>query len=165
MRVGFTGARDGMNPAQYEELGLILRQNLAKELHHGDCIGADSTAHSLALQLGLRVIIHPPVDTGLQAHCNGAHEMREPKTHFARNRAIVNETQVLIATPKDNTEQAYGGTWYTVRYARKLRRPIVILLPNGNIVWENDWMAHQSGVDNINKERMDKGLPPIGGFY
>jgi len=41
-----------------------------------------------------------------------------PTPYLSRNRAIVDETEMLIATPAEFTEQQRSGTWSTVRYAR-----------------------------------------------
>ena len=30
-------------------------------LNHGDCVGADALAHDFAIELGLKVIVHPPL--------------------------------------------------------------------------------------------------------
>jgi len=51
-------------------------------------------------------------------------------------RDFVNECDVLIAAPGEFVERKRGsGTWGTVRYARKLGRPLVIIWPDGVVVW------------------------------
>jgi hypothetical protein len=44
---------------------------------------------------------------------------------------------VLIACPCDADEQNHGGTWYTVSYARKKGKRIIIVWPNGTLTEEN----------------------------
>jgi hypothetical protein len=59
-----------------------------------------------------------------------------PKPYLERNRDIVDSTELLIACPKDMTESS-GGTWATVRYARKQKKPIVVVWPDGSVTEEN----------------------------
>jgi hypothetical protein len=130
---GFTGTRQGMTEAQKAALRSFL-QGGSGELHHGDCIGADAEAHGIAMDCGYLPIIHPPSDYSHRAWCEAPrHLMKTEKTHFARNRDIVDETTCLIATPAQPEEQPRGGTWYTIRYARKRGKPTVLILPDGTI--------------------------------
>jgi hypothetical protein len=59
------------------------------------------------------------------------------KTHFARNRDIVDAVQFLIAAPYNNWEENVGGTWYTINYARKKGLWLAIVWPNGKVTEEN----------------------------
>lgn len=138
MKIGFTGTREGMTDAQKSAVRQLLIDLKATELHHGDCIGADDHADALAHELGLYVVIHPPVDEAHRAFCRYANETRGPKTHFARNRDIANETERMIATPRTMYEEARGGTWYTVNYSRKINHPLHIVWPDGRIRLETD---------------------------
>lgn len=132
-RFGFTGTRDGMTDAQKTSLREFLRGG-AGELHHGDCVGADSEAHDIADECGYSIRIHPPLDPKLRAWRKvPTHMMFPEQSHFARNRTIVQNTIALIATPKEMVGQARGGTWYTVGYARKLGKTVVLILPDGTI--------------------------------
>ncbi len=89
-------------------------------------MGADAEAHAIAQELGLRIIIHPPVDQSHRAFCEGAHETRIPKTHFSRNRCIVGETEHLAGASVTPHPLEHGGTWYTINYARKTKDAYVI---------------------------------------
>ncbi len=127
MKVGITGTRGGATPQQLTELRRALTVMGATEIHHGDCIGADNQAHSVAQYLGLRIVIHPPsVDT--KRAWNHGDESREPKPYLVRNYAIVDETECLIALPA-GMEQLRSGTWATVRYAKRQGRPVLVLTP------------------------------------
>jgi hypothetical protein len=132
MKMGFTGTRTGMTAHQMRAVQQAMERYGPVAFHHGDCEGADAEAHIIAMRLGIRIVIHPPVDDKHRAFCKGEHEMREPKTHFARNRDIVNETQLLIATPWSTGELDYGGTWYTINYGRKQKAPVIIVWPDGS---------------------------------
>ena len=130
MKIGFTGSRHGMTKRQRDALRVLLTTGLWQkpELHHGDCIGADSEAHGYAKYYGLRIVIHPPDVDRVRAGCNGDAK-RRPKPYLQRNRDIVDETDCLVAAPATMREQARSGTWSTIRYARKLGRPVHILEP------------------------------------
>jgi len=131
MNIGFTGTRMTPTQAQEETLRNLLMFSKGS-LHHGDCVGADALAHRLALEAEFKVWIHPPVDEKLRAFCTDA-TILPPKTHFERNRDIVNSTEILIAVPFTDEEQPTGGTWYTVAYARKRRKPIYIIERSGRL--------------------------------
>ena len=136
--IGFTGTRHGMTEEQrkmalglLEQMGLAWKARFNIILHHGDCVGADADMHDLA-QLALcpiKIVIHPPIKDDFRAYCMG-NETRIPKSYLARNRDIVDESKILIATPH-TFEETSGGTWYTINYAKKVGRQIVIIWPNG----------------------------------
>lgn len=137
--VGFTGTREGMTPQQKAQFLNIIRPIVQLhgviEFHHGDCVGADADAHDIVAGLASVIVIHPPKDTELQAHKKGD-VSREPLTHFARNRAIVEETRILFATPRTMRIEPTGGTSYTIKYARKMGKTVVIIWPDGSFDWE-----------------------------
>lgn len=132
MKLGFTGTRDGLTFKQTDTLAHHLLTFMPQELHHGDCVGADAMAHDLTSEhcKQTRIIIHPPASISFRAFKAG-HESRDCDEYLERNRHIVDETSLLIATPKEYSEQHKGGTWFTVRYARLRRRPIYIIWPDG----------------------------------
>ena len=131
MRVGFTGSSRGINQDQIFALRVRLRALGATHLHHGDCVHSDAVAHAVALNLGLHITIHPPLNESKQAFCAGADVMLPQKPYLERNHDIVDATKILIATPFENQMRLRSGTWATVRYARSLDRPILILWPDG----------------------------------
>lgn len=131
MRVGFTGTQLGMTVAQRYRFAEFI-QGKQIELHHGDCVGADAGAHGIAYDLGCKIVIHPPANPTKRAMCRGADEERPSAGYLDRNRDIVRETERLIAAPATATEELRSGTWSTVRYARKLGRPIWIIWPDGS---------------------------------
>lgn len=138
IKFGYTGTRYGMTPSQKYACTLILKLGLELgpiEVHHGDCVGGDADIHAIALTLKqagapVRIVIHPPIDDKHRAWCTGADEVRDPLTHFARNRAIVDETIALIAGPLEQERQPRGGTWYTYDYAIKRGRTVALVLRN-----------------------------------
>lgn len=150
-RVGFTGGRRPITPRQ----DAWLRRTLAElytpgaELHHGDCVGKDEAAHAIALELGYRVVVHPPTMLVLRAFC-GLHddfervEVLPPQPYLTRNDTIVARVYVLVAVP-DTAAHKRSGTWYTVRRWRAYEpdRPLLVCpyyhgVPAGRPLHERD---------------------------
>jgi hypothetical protein len=139
--VGFTGTQRGMTPEQkknvlYELLSNGRRPSVA---HHGDCIGADADFHyivSRRLQVGDKIVIHPPVDPSKRAFMDRILfkckvEVLVPKPYLERNHDIVDAADFMIATPGEREEQLRSGTWATIRYAKKRGVPLRIIYPDG----------------------------------
>lgn len=137
MIIGFTGTQHGMTQPQQAGVHGILISYMAMFrgtlFCHGDCLGADAQAHHIAMNLGWAVIIFPPKNESKRAFCEGAVKVHEPDEYLARNRAIVNSCDVLIATPGEREEQLRSGTWSTVRYAASHKRNSLIVYPEGDI--------------------------------
>lgn len=129
--VGYSGTRLGMSPEQEHHLRIELHRCGATALHHGDCQGGDAEAHRVARDLGLWVVGHPPTGDGLRAFCE-CDELREVQEYMVRNRTIVLQTQILIAAP-DGPERRFSGTWAAVRFARRMQRPWIVIMPSGEI--------------------------------
>lgn len=124
-----------MSPAQYGTLfGLLvkLQREGAVEFHHGDCVGSDAYAHAVAIDLGLRVIIHPPIVDKFRAFCQGAADELPPENYMVRNQSIVLDSGTLLATPRSDVEDG-SGSWSTIRFARRLGRPVAVILRNGDV--------------------------------
>jgi DNA polymerase/3'-5' exonuclease PolX len=86
-----------------------------------------------------KIVGHPSLDKTHEVDrcCD---EEREPKGHLERNRDIVAEVDLMIATPHQETEQQRGGTWYTVRQAKKAIKSgtakckkLYVVKPNGKV--------------------------------
>jgi len=128
MRIGFAGTRHGMTERQKIAVRDLLASYAGAILHHGDAVGADAEAHDIALALGCAIVIHPPaIET--QRAFKTAVEIRAAKPYLVRNKDIVRETALLIAAPAEPIEQLRSGTWSTVRYARRIRRQVHLLIP------------------------------------
>jgi hypothetical protein len=129
---GFTGTSKspGMAPRQLKAVRQLLYH--VTILHLGDAVNADAQAHLEAVHLGIKTIGHPPTDPSRRAFCTYDEE-REPQAYLVRNHGIVHEAlDGLIAAPSGFVEQMRGsGTWATVRYARKLKRRVWVVLPDG----------------------------------
>lgn len=145
MNIGFTGTRNGMTDKQRESFTRLLNLWRAKVFRHGACVGADADA-VIAVRATLpdcRIIAHPgqPANGGENEHLshlaiNGSDETLPAKGHFARNRDIVEASDGMIATPWQNEPQPAGtggGTWYTIQYAQKAGKPVMILWSDGRV--------------------------------
>lgn len=137
MIYGFTGTQRGMTPQQKGAVRSLLAA--CSCLHHGCCIGADRDAHLIAVEYGIDMVLHPPLDPKKEASLplgSGAVMIWERKPYLDRNQDIVDETAALIATPKGYEEELRSGTWATIRYAKKRGKPILLILPDGALYRE-----------------------------
>ena len=135
MIVGFTGSQHGMNDHQYRALGQLFRWLPITLFRHGDCVGSDYEAHQLLriVDSSVKIHIHPSDITQKRAFVQGDRVYR-PLEPLSRNRYIAGclaefPVDLLIATPYEDHEIVRSGTWSTVRYARKIGTPRIILLP------------------------------------
>lgn len=150
-KVGFTGTRQGMSDQQLDAFVRLVRANFMSEMsefHHGDCVGSDAQAHEIVATM-LRgrgegyVYIHPPTESKYRALCNSQPRIiLQPKPYLERDRDIVDACDILIATPKEQPpiptgKGLRGGTWYTIRYARKVGKLHYIIYPEILGGWRN----------------------------
>lgn len=145
MKIAVTGTRMGMSHSQWMTFRQLLDKQLylITEAHLGDCIGADADAHKLITEmvqeraLYIELIGHIPDKDKTRAFCKYTREM-PPLPYKVRDRNMVDACDHLYAFPKGYVEEMRGsGTWLTVRYARKIGRPLTIIWPNGNTVEES----------------------------
>ena len=130
MKISFTGTRMGMTNEQKHKFENLITNLSGTTLIHGDCIGADTDAHNIADKMGLINHIRPCTITQCRAHCKGK-ILAHPKNPLVRNKDIVNDGEILIATPETMEETKRGGTWHTIRYARNNNKPYIIIWPDG----------------------------------
>jgi hypothetical protein len=143
MKVGFTGTREGMADEQRRAFIRWAANAGVTEFHEGCCIGADDDAFDVmtsADDIGFtrpRIVAHPPTNRAAVSHSAlmFADEQRTPADYLTRNRNIVDAADLLTACPKGPEEQR-SGTWATVRYARKVGKPVVIFWPDGTVTEE-----------------------------
>jgi hypothetical protein len=129
MNIGFTGTQRGMSDKQQIAFECIVSGNIfIQELHHGDCIGADTDAHNIFEMVDAVTVIHPPIKSKKRAFSKCS-AILAPKPYLERNHDIVNATDLLIAAPETIEEVLRSGTWATIRYARKRNKPVIILAP------------------------------------
>lgn len=133
MDVGFTGSRLGMTIGQVMALAGLLRETKAATFHHGCAIGADAQAHRAAEQIvGLQIHLHRPIEPfQMEPGLTGVEW--QPKPFLKRNRLLVRSVRLLIGAPHGPDEHR-SGTWSTLRYAKRIGRPIAVLSPNGEVL-------------------------------
>jgi hypothetical protein len=135
-KLGITGTKQGMTEAQIREFKLQIESLKPRQLHHGDCIGADAQAAAIARSMGVLIISHPPLNPKYRAWAPFDVEKHMAEYHV-RNENIVDASQLMIGFPKLGREELRSGTWSCIRYARKVGKPIRIIYPDGKIAFEN----------------------------
>jgi len=137
--MAFTGTQNGLAEEQYAALKRIMtrfRDVGIKWFRNGDCVGADEEAAYAWADMGGCIHLHPGDNprkrAGVAAQC-----AEPPAPNLARNRTMVDGSHALIACPGGFSEELRSGTWATIRYARKHRRPVTIIWPNGHSAHEN----------------------------
>jgi hypothetical protein len=128
---GLTATRNGMSREQKSTFKDLLGES-AGILHHGLCVGGDADGHGIARLAGYFIVGHPPIDTKLTADLQ-CEEIWPAKPYLDRNKDIARCCHVLIAAPAEANEQMRGGTWSTIRYARRINKPVVLILPDGKV--------------------------------
>lgn len=142
--LGFTGTRAGLTPGQIFALRQVIAN--AECIVHGDCIGADAEAHSIALEITaahperpVLIRIRPCNLANQRAFCRGATACFPPEPPMVRNEKIVAESDAMVACVSSNERSSpRSGTWATIRRARAARKPLLVLWPSGMLVFEPD---------------------------
>lgn len=136
--IGFTGTREGMTALQKENIFYKLDEFVSKcgingiRIIHGDCVGSDADFDDIAKKLGIPRGIFPCNIQNMRAKCDlrGAKCIKEPMPPLERNKIIVDRSDIMFACPKDMKEGKVGGTWYTIRYTREIKKNLEIFWPS-----------------------------------
>jgi hypothetical protein len=129
MIIGFTGTQKGMTSYQMSKCYKVLERHNPTEVHHGDCIGSDSQFHDIAMGLDIAIVIHPPINPAKRAFKEDYFRRHPAVDYLVRNNHIVNQCEILIATPETVEEELRSGTWATIRAARKADKVVIIIPP------------------------------------
>ncbi len=136
IRVGFSGTRHGMSTEQRTAVGRIFMGLPASWLLHGGCVGADEEAHVIAGTLGLKRAVMPSTLKNYQMReelRRAADWVAPPDEPLNRNRFIVDNAHMLVAAP-NTVDAPRSGTWATIRYARSVDLPSIVVGPGGRIL-------------------------------
>ena len=140
MRVGFVGTGKHLTNEQLVEVHMLLgdlQSGGATQATHGMNPGADEQFHDQAKGFGY-FTIRGEVKQSAKCECD---LVMPVKPFLDRNANIVQESDVVIVTPKESEERTtdvgWSSTWMTVQYARKAKKPLVILWPDGTGIVEH----------------------------
>ena len=133
--VGFSGTRKGMTSAQQDFMRhrMMVGAEQAKIIGcvHGGCIGSDVDFHFIALAARLRIECYPSNVADTQGYCPRADVTYEASDPVERDHIIVDQSNILMATPRGYKEELRSGTWLTIRYAMKQGKPVWVVWPDG----------------------------------
>jgi hypothetical protein len=139
MKLGFTGTRRGLTAAQEVTLRKLIEEWNPREFHFGCCVGADAEAAQLVNDLTMAVLYGYPSNIPAMTADKAVDlcdDLGEPKPPLDRNHDIVAACDMLLACPEGTQEERRSGTWHTVRGARKARKPVLIVWPDGTALLE-----------------------------
>jgi predicted Rossmann fold nucleotide-binding protein DprA/Smf involved in DNA uptake len=136
MIVGFAGTRSGPTPAQHNAMRAILRRLSARMVRfvHGGAKGCDTLAHNIVAAVpGIVIEIHPADRDKsvvvMMPHAGWEIDVERPA--LDRNRTVVSRIHGLVAVPRTD-QGADSGTWATIRYARSIGCPVLVIRQDGS---------------------------------
>jgi hypothetical protein len=133
--VGFTGTHFGRTKDQKYAVQSWLINHMRPGVNlflHGDCVGSDIESASDAREVGYRIMGFPPINEYRRGFFPNDHTW-PAKDFLERDRDIVDQSQVMLATPHESYEIVRSGTWHTIRYALKIGKEIHVINSNGKI--------------------------------
>jgi len=138
MNIGFTGTKRGMTEAQKESVRYILDTKIKEKGEdeviigrHGCCVGADNDFHNILREFpNVKIEGHPGTTGEYRAWCE-CDVLHEVKPFLERNHTIVDQSNLMIATPGEMNEVLRSGTWATIRYSRKMNKELFQVFPDG----------------------------------
>jgi hypothetical protein len=139
-----TGSRQGPTDAQKETFILLRGQMAYAHMRNGAAEGWDRFA---ATHWSMGDCEFWPSNSDQEywarkfvsgSEVHRVHAIRAP---LDRNRTMVNESHGVIAAPMSSAEVMRSGTWATIRYARKAGKPVLVIWPNGEIVFDGSMLG------------------------
>lgn len=131
--VGFTGSQHAkMTRIQAFTVIEMLFElfDEGAQFHYGCCINRDDQAARIAKTFGYKLMGHPPRDKSKVGSV--VNDFNYPELpYLERNHRIVDDTRLLIAAPITSYEVLRSGTWATVRFAVKRKKPGFVVYPDG----------------------------------
>lgn len=115
-KAGFAGTKEPLTTEQKDTFRYVIKQLKPSEIHHRNLQGSDEDVDIGIKLSGARI--------DLVAYDDG------PLPD--RSKAVVEKTDYLIAAPKYMYKNP-GGLWFMVNYARSLKKPRVIIWPDGSV--------------------------------
>ena len=145
MNVGFTGTHRGMTEPQKYGVRRLLTNYLLQmagqrvRFRHGLCVGSDDQSACIAHELGFYVIAYPgfppkdPENLSNRGLFQFNDEVMPAGPFLDRDKLIVDASSIMLATPFTKQEVIRSGTWATVRYARRVHKPVILIYPDGEM--------------------------------
>ena len=141
----FTGSRE---PGTFKQTASLTawieaRSPRIRAFNQGCAVGWDHEATMIAREMTKGIVYGFPCNIERfvsKLACQLSDVLHDPAEPLLRNRKMVAQGDVLLACPRHDVEpedpREGGGTWATVRYARNLRKTVVIFWPDGRISTE-----------------------------
>lgn len=136
-----TATRLGLTADQIITFTDLLFKLEPKGFYHGAAIGGDyqlfqmvQILHNSHLDCFIRAYPSNIADQRVKRAVEDSDEAHPPNAPLARNRAMVNDGDYLVAFPATPLVEYRGGTWSTIHYAFDRKKPVLIVLPNGEII-------------------------------
>lgn len=121
-----------MTPNQERAVGRALQKFRPEEVHYGCCIGADDAFYAIARLCDTKIFGHPSTLEKFTI-VRDCYRLNPPIPPLDRNREIVSISDIIIGCPYEHSEQQYGGTWFTLREASRLKKEFYVIVPDGQI--------------------------------
>lgn len=134
MIIGFTGTRqiERISKERLKKLyGILISYSIdneddSLEAVHGCATGADTHFHNLCAKEHIRITGRPSFNSNMDL--DNFTNLYYPYSPLIRNKHIVDDCDVLLALPiNPDVEELRSGTWSTIRYARKLKKKVIII--------------------------------------
>ncbi len=130
-RIGFVGVRGGLTYPQFRAISrLMIDRDLPGAVADVEAVvrGADGWGDADFDRIARWMTPTPQL---VVVEAPGKGEQAAPAG--ARNRAVVDACDLLLACPPVAVEEPRSRTWTAVRYARRVGRPVVLVYPDGTI--------------------------------
>lgn len=130
----YTGTRAGMTIPQETGVERVIDIIKPTKGVHGGAVGGDEEYHQICKRKNIPIEVYPCPVRDIDWPGAVRHPAKPP---LKRNDTMIKIGHFLIAAPVTSKETQRGGTWYTIRRARKQKLPHVVVNPDGSFVFHN----------------------------
>lgn len=133
---GFTGTRKGMTSFQKAITRRVMLIGRPLVVRHGGAWGADEEFHAVwALDLRRRGLadVWPASQDRADLFKQENVHVQPVMPPLDRNVEIAKRSKFLLATPHYAEEELQSGTWHTIRTAKRLKVPTLIIWPKNRL--------------------------------
>ncbi len=132
-KIGFTGSREGPTREQKTVWGNLAPWLKGIEMHNGCADGADAYVMG-NLPIPASLVAWPANregDARAKALLGVTIVIMGIMPPLERNRFIVDSSHGMVAMPITVEEVQRSGTWATIRHARRTKKPVLVIRPDG----------------------------------